>query len=591
MAQSQLQSVKQAVPKVRKFVSGSPAQQREMLPKGMQQAGAGAMHGVSELGNEMATPQGLAGMVAITALTGLPPGPVLSLIKAGLSYAAISQLMDTAPEAMDAFQRGDIEEGTRLATHAAAQTGMAVGTPLIKGRMPANPEAAAQAGGLSRALGKMGGEEGTLRLDFFKGGSPAASAKVQGRELVPGSKKGSITPEGIVPGAEKAVLTVEQLPLTLQKKSELGKALDLLENSGVNVDQPGTIILRDVTTGVDKELSFAEAQEMYNFPARTATGPRTASGVRSFAGPQYRNAPTPQEQFVAHARSGQKSLTTGRPKKPVKPEEAQPLVQTPASVAQPAPAGEFDIFSHVSQLPGLTQKQRLALIQSYITATEEAAVAAPKIVNPAPTTTPIVEPPAPTKAPKVVEPTPEIPSVTPEPTNAASTLAALDPADKTIFEAGVKALLDEGDAAVLTELQSIISGKHPNPNEFIAKAMEAGKRPPVVEGVAPVEPPPEYAGEKSEVSAFWRKGVGKKRETPKLGTTIKVPTTPQELDAFLKARSQPGSKLDDLQMVGYGTVVAKVPGTNLYSIVSNTGKEVLAMLMTFCGAPLPAKAA
>jgi len=445
MAESQLQTVRKAIPKVRKFVSSPPTQQREMLPKGVQQAGAGAMRGVSELGNEMATPQGMAGLVAITALTGLPPGPVLSLLKAGLSYAAIKQLEDTVPEAWEAFKVGDVEEGTRLATHATAQAGMAAGIPAIKGKLPVNPEAAA--GGLSRALRGLGGEEGFIRIKFFdrKGKELPASRTVSGLEP---ASYGEVTPSGRVPEAAKAEVTVEALPVG-KPAYEYGTLYKALRDSGVNID-PRNITLVSKLTGEKQPLPFTEFEQIYPVTSKAATVPKTAGGSVSYkSGGMPAAEPTEFAKWQAKGVSASRSMTRkGTTDKPIVPPKTP--VTPPISSGAPKLSQQFQQLE--TMFPDATPEQIIQMVQiargkggditppTPVAPTAPAAPVTPTI-KPEPTPTPITpvkiaESPLPTEPPTatIEPPTP----VTPQPVVKSKPLSTKEIPSSNDIEAAIK---------------------------------------------------------------------------------------------------------------------------------------------------------
>jgi hypothetical protein len=201
----------------------------------------GVRTAVGEMVDMGTSPKGLAALGAITAATAFPPGLVLLLAKTGLTSAGIVGLAETYPQIKDAWEAGDTEEVSRLATHATAAVGMVAGGLTMKG------------GGSSTNLK---GEEGFLDVSYLdKEGRNIAKQGVEGMRIIP---TGEITPRGKVPGATMAEVRMTAPPIG-NPTHEASTAMKAIEASGVPLKGENVQLLGPEGT----PISVAEFSETY----------------------------------------------------------------------------------------------------------------------------------------------------------------------------------------------------------------------------------------------------------------------------------------------------------------------------------------
>jgi hypothetical protein len=94
-----------------------PPELQKSRGKAMGPVLSGVMKGSAEMLDTVNTPLGLGALIAVTATTGMPPSLVTSAIKAGIGVGAIYDAASKVPQAKEAFESGNTEEGVRLLTH------------------------------------------------------------------------------------------------------------------------------------------------------------------------------------------------------------------------------------------------------------------------------------------------------------------------------------------------------------------------------------------------------------------------------------------------------------------------------------------
>ncbi|MFA5352615.1 MAG: hypothetical protein WC291_00125 [Thermodesulfovibrionales bacterium] len=266
-------------------------------------AAMGAMQGAGEMIDFFNTPVGAASAVAVSPMiqglskaTRIPESMIQGLMKVGFTAQGIHGLTQSMPEMKAAFERGDIQEGTRLLTHNVANMGMAAtGATMTEANL-------APTAGTMATIGKVLGDEG----GFMQVDVHGPKGRLIHRYDQRGVRITNIQGDTIrVPKGSHATVTIEQAPNSYIEADMVNARL---KGMGFN-DENTTIV--DRTSGQPEKLTMSQWMERYGNPPAPTPGP-TIPQIREMykGGPALVQGMGAGAPVVSRTPSGARSFKT-----------------------------------------------------------------------------------------------------------------------------------------------------------------------------------------------------------------------------------------------------------------------------------------